>query len=352
MTTNPPSKIRRSQTGFTLVELLVVITIIGILIALLLPAVQAARESVRRLQCTNHLKQLALACLTHEEVHGHFPTGGWGPYWAGDPDRGFSNLQSGGWLFNILPYMEQQALHDLAMTGDSTKGDYNSTKAERIKQVMQTPIAGFHCPSRRGPILYPWGLTYNLVYRNLSNAGVAQPQLLAQTDYAASCGQLQQGVTAGGPSSYADADNNWTNANWSFNSTGDTKKNLGVICYHSMYRIADITDGVSRTYLAGEKYLNPHNYENSKDVGTDQTWNHGCDWDLNRLTKIGSTYYPPMQDTPGYMYYQGFGSAHAASLNMAFCDGSVHSISYSIDPDVHNCLGCRNDGNMIDAKDY
>ena len=158
--------------GFTLVELLVVITIIGILIALLLPAVQAAREAARKMQCCNNLKQLALACLGHENLTGRFPTDGWGYGWTGDADRGTDWRQPGGWIFNVLPFIDQQVLHDQG-TGMGSWDDQNRKTANT--QRLVTPVGGLYCPTRRSPLVYPTWLT-------LANANAAL--LVVKSDYA------------------------------------------------------------------------------------------------------------------------------------------------------------------------
>src|SRR5262245_8130625 len=106
----PHSHARRA---FTLVELLVVIAIIGILVALLLPAIQAAREAARRSQCKNNLRQIALSCLNHESTHKFFPHGGWSFGWMGDPDQGYGPQQPGGWIYAVAPYLEEQAVFNL-----------------------------------------------------------------------------------------------------------------------------------------------------------------------------------------------------------------------------------------------
>ena len=150
MHTRPIRALRTTRRpAFTLVELLVVITIIGILISLLLPAVQAAREAARRAQCTNNLKQLGLAMLECEAACGHFPTGGWSWYWIGEPERGVGDDQPGGWGYCILPYIEQQALHDLGL------GLTGTARTDAMKPRCYTPLSVFTCPTRRRPLAHP-----------------------------------------------------------------------------------------------------------------------------------------------------------------------------------------------------
>ncbi|RIK70734.1 MAG: prepilin-type cleavage/methylation domain-containing protein, partial [Planctomycetota bacterium] len=145
---------RRSLHGFTLVELLVVIAIIGVLVALLLPAVQAARESARRAQCQNHLKQIGLAFNTHAGVHKIMPTGGWGGGWVGDPDRGYGRNQPGGWVFNILSFIEQQPLHDLGA------GQADAAKRAAFAKRDASTVDVLYCPSRRPVRAYPNDLNF------------------------------------------------------------------------------------------------------------------------------------------------------------------------------------------------
>ena len=103
----------RHSRGFTIVEMLVVIAIIAILIGLLLPAVQKVRESANRTRCMSNLKQLSLGCIEHESRLRRFPAAGWNYRYSGDPEKGMGQDQPGGWHYNILPFIEQDNLHNL-----------------------------------------------------------------------------------------------------------------------------------------------------------------------------------------------------------------------------------------------
>jgi prepilin-type N-terminal cleavage/methylation domain-containing protein len=132
------------RSGFTLIELLVVIAIIAILIALLVPAVQKVREAAARTQCTNNLKQMGLGMHMCHDANKVFPSGGWGWSWIGVPSRGTDISQPGGWLYNILPYVEQGNLRN-SPTGLATGGPFENA----MLNIMATPLALFNCPSRR-----------------------------------------------------------------------------------------------------------------------------------------------------------------------------------------------------------
>ena len=149
--------------AFTLVELLVVIAIIGILVALLLPAVQAARESARRSQCTNQLKQLGLALLSHHDQKNAFPAG-----------RTETTQFGVSWAFQLLPFIEESTVHDAFVPGKRVDDPANA-------DAMRTPVDVFACPSRRTPA----------ADRDFDNDDqpTSTPQAAALGDYAANAGR-------------------------------------------------------------------------------------------------------------------------------------------------------------------
>jgi prepilin-type N-terminal cleavage/methylation domain-containing protein/prepilin-type processing-associated H-X9-DG protein len=335
---------RKARPAFTLVELLVVIAIIGILVALLLPAVQAAREAARRIQCQNHLKQIGLASQNHLDAHGHFPSSGWGWRWTGDPDRGFGEEQPGGWGYNILPYMEANNIWELG------KGLTGAAKQEAMLIQVGTPIPGFVCPSRRQASVYPV-VRNSYLSINLQECLGDGSCLVARTDYAGNSGSINANETAG-PTSFAQAED--PNYRWEYdpNNRSAIEWN-GITHQRSKIKIAMISDGTSNTYCVGERYLNPDHYLDGQDPADDQHILMGVDRDVNRFSGDGArgqTAVQPFQDRPGLNLYRNWGSAHSAAFNMVFCDGSVHSISYSIDQEVHRRLGGRDDGMPVDLN--
>jgi prepilin-type N-terminal cleavage/methylation domain-containing protein len=336
------------RPAFTLVELLVVITIIGVLIALLLPAVQAAREAARRAQCQNNLKQLATACLDHEHINGYLPSNGWGTYWVGDPDRGFGRNQPGSWIYNILPYLEQMALHDIGA------GQTFSAKTSLFTQREATPLEMLSCPTRRR-----LGLDPNYYYGGSGfGPNMGAPKAWTRTDYAVSAGDHEIGpnspmaceVEYGGnydgvqgsiPGQYGTGNGQADNPSFVWPNMA---KMTGVGFLRSEIKFADITDGSSNTYLCGEKYVDPDYYDTGADRGDNEGVYMGFANNASRFS-----YQPPAQDTPGHENWCIYGSAHTELFHAAMCDGSVHAFRYDIDINLHHQLGSRNDGYPIPA---
>jgi prepilin-type N-terminal cleavage/methylation domain-containing protein/prepilin-type processing-associated H-X9-DG protein len=304
-----------ARDGFTLVEVLVVIAIIGLVVAITLPAVQMAREASRRTSCANNLRQQAVAVKLHEGTHKIFPTGGWGGEWLGDPDAGYGPKQPGGWIYNVLAYIEQDNLRQLGrgMRGRGVEQQRSSGVEEAMKTLMQTPIEVFYCPSRRPARLYPY------TGGALKNFGQTPPEKVAKTDYAIS-----------GTISYAKSE---------------------VI----MPDIQLVGKGASKTVLAGEKSLGSgagSGDPRTTASGDPRTTDFGGpgdslvayvgDCDDIRRTATGfpasdrgagsgdprTTGEDPRTTGSGdpRTTLSGFGGPHPSGANIAYCDGSVRFV--------------------------
>ena len=320
-------------TGFTLVELLVVIAIIGVLVALLLPAVQAAREAARRSQCQNNLRQIGLAMLNYEQTHGELPAGGWHFQWMGDPDLGYGKNQPGGWIFSLLEYVEASNIRQMGA------GLNSAMKARALMEMAATPVPTFVCPSRRPASAWPalegewWTHPFN-----------SEPlETCARSDYGACVTggyELDLGVRPrefqGFPQTIEEAadEEQWMqgpffNGKWNPN---------GVVIPRYPIELREITDGGSRTYFCGERYLDPDRYNDGRVENDDQCMYVGYDSDI-----MVSAYKEPLQDTPGFpdSHNFRFGSSHPGVFHAVYCDGSVHALSYEIDLTVHQAMGSR-----------
>ena len=321
---------KRSVHGFTLVELLVVITIIGMLVGLLLPAVNMAREAGRRTTCMNNLHQLSEACLAHAEKLNFFPSGGWGSNWVGNPDYGTGVNQPGGWIYQLLPYMEGDNLHDIGKGG---------TNAAAGATRVSTPIPALYCATRRAGQAYPIA-TKNSGGTNASKAG--------RIDYAINGGSVPPAWTPfpdypGPPltTKLSDAESYpWpplvtANPLTTFN---------GIASIHSQVTDAMITDTKDTTYLIGEKYMSPERYITGDDPGDLYSAMSGDDVSLIRWGN--ATLLPsmdrPATNSPPLNPTQIFGSSHSAGWHAAFCDGHTQLIGWGIDPVTHQTMATRN----------
>jgi prepilin-type N-terminal cleavage/methylation domain-containing protein len=315
----PPER-ANSRRAFTLVELLVVITIIGILVALLLPAVQSVREAARRTLCGNNLKQIGLAFQQVHEKYNYFPNAGNGYECSRTMINGVPaspNKQAWSWGYQILPMLGYDILW--ANTDD--------------KIVASTPIASYFCPTRRRPVAICGG----------SWAVWNYPR--AQGDYAGNAGTTTDGGDGAGV--------------WGDGSKDGVVDRMGTV----VISMAKIIDGPQQTILVGEKLLNVDYCTTLNQPDDNDGYVGGMQDDVVRWCPndgSGSGYIGPRLDYHGpvdqyshlYPHNYIFGSSHPQLAQFVFCDGSVHGLSYTIDVETFRRLCARNDRLPIDPSKY
>ena len=327
------------RVGFTLVELLVTMAIIGTLVAILVPAVHAVREAGRRAHCQNNLRNIGVAMLRHHETFDAFPMGGWGHEWVGVPDRGSGKSQPGGWIYCILPYVEEEALHNLG------SGSSGATADLLYSQRLMTPVPLFTCPSRRPSAVWPVSVDFPYVRTPRPFGKVDQ---VARADYAINSGTSQISSSPG-PETLQEGDSEHF-----WDDQPPAKRFSGISHLRFAAKLSSIADGASFTYLVGEKHVNSAMYMTGESPGDNESMYSGYCTDLNRFAGIienltigGSPFIPPLGDThsPGNDSpdFLSFGSAHSSSFNMTYCDGSVRPVDYDVDAEIHFRAAHRRD---------
>ena len=357
------SSARREKRAFTLIELLVVIAIIGILVSLLLPAVQQVREAARRTECLNNLKQIGLASQNYVSARRAFPTAGGNPdtwdFWVmqnGWPDFLPQNRQyeSAGWMFQLLTYIEQDNLakqrKDLGWEG----GDY---------PLISTRISTYQCPSR--------GERFGVLGLNSVALGDYAGIMGSENDLPD--GEWGYSFNEGQSPNVNEARYVWSGIISKGGATDYVTTSGGpTITKFPKVTFASITDGSSNTAMIMEKAVAVENWS-IPDTGGYDFWElkgyyGGADWPTMRVAtdlagpgtnpavEVISDSTPRPQPWHSYPtgdrpFEKGFGSAHPATFNAVFGDGSTKPIAYQVDLTLLNRLGKRNDGFVIDLSE-
>ncbi len=340
---------RSVKQAFTLVELLVVIAIIGVLVALLLPAVQSARESSRRTACTNNLKQLGIASQVFHDVHLRFPPGNLGPFPHSDTATTSSqtpNNQLVGALAFLLPYVEQSAASNLITTNMNVEdvkpawyNDSSSVAAARTRiKTLQCPSSQLYGNPRAYGTIRAWVVaTTNVYFNGTQIHGWANPTTETTWSYGRTnyIGVAGYGGNAAGT--------------WTVSSANATKMNVpagtpvvnfeGIFGTRTKTRIANVTDGTSNTLMFGEVL------SNKVDTGNEET----------RFTWMGCGFLPAFSgltnaDGTQRRHYSSFNSDHTAGLiNFALADGSVRKISVNIDYGAYIAVSGMREGTNVSS---
>ncbi|TWT31596.1 DUF1559 domain-containing protein [Blastopirellula retiformator] len=315
------------RKGFTLVELLVVIAIIGVLIALLLPAVQQAREAARRMQCTNNLKQVMLATHNFESTYGHIVPGTQRGDGTGTPDL----AAHWGWGAFLLPFIEQSAMYDqldLNNLQDPTNHLRSAIGDATKLAVIQTPIDGYRCPSSTMPILN----------EGCDEDGANIRALLASTG--------GSDVPAAS-SSYVGNSGHRNLPRWDRTYGTGTMVPVGEYSYtpRKPLRFADVVDGLSNTFFFGERAWALRANDGSQVIAGAATWagarslyEQAADATANQVhTGSLSSARARINEAPGGSYdysRRSFSSQHPGGANFALGDGSVRFVPETIEHTV------------------
>ena len=306
------------RSGFTLIEVLVVIAIVGLLLSLLLPAVQNARAAARRTECRNNLRQHGIAIQNHMSSHGFIPGCGCGAQWLGMSDRGSGRNQPGGWIYTVLPYCEQTAIFEMAPRyADSAISDTN------VREFANRSVKLFQCPERRSALA-------SHANTEILYFGQTMLTYCAKSDYAINGGTefFRSIIGPAGTDPAAVSSFVWP----------ETINLNGISFLRSEVRPSDITDGMSQVIAVGEKWTNS---SGNAVNGDDQPLYSGDSLDIRRWGVI-----PPAKDGHSPGDETCFGSAHEDGAAFLFCDGSVTILPYYIDPNVFRLLCSRNDGGV------
>ncbi|MDA0659354.1 MAG: DUF1559 domain-containing protein [Planctomycetota bacterium] len=335
----------RRPAGFTLVELLVVIAIIGVLVALLLPAVQAARNAAMLLKCKNNIRQMVLACHNHESVTGTWPTGGDTPwpkienYVSSSGALNSAEHQGLGWAFQILPYLEEGAVQNIRSQVD----------------LDNTFVPLYQCPARSarrykgvGSVLMDYAGVTPVGYTFKSGYTVAHRTDKSQLLESSFWQEYNEQVWVVGPNRM------WrgviVRSNWDIHSEDAKNRGPSEVGASPPTRFAEIVDGTSKTMVIGEKRVRPSFY--NSDAGDDRGWTDG--WDYDTMRSSGAIYGQDKNSITkaDHSPHLGFGSAHGVGMHAGMADNSVRTINYTISPEIFERLADREDGNVIEEGAY
>jgi len=324
------------KNGFTLVELLVVIAIIGVLVALLLPAVQAAREAARKSQCTNNLKQIGVGVHNHEAATKQIPynrySGNYGvpeSFWGsaqvngpGAPCRAWS------WLASILPYIEQSAIYAQGKIPTEPLGS-----SDAISAVIST----FQCPSDELKDNNPINRSNTWYIKGVRNIGM--------TNY-----DGVMGAQSNVPIFFNDNIDGGGNEPW-FNGNGV----MAIFAWQSPLGFKNVEDGTSNTLMSGEQAFEMARAncgEDGKCYGLGYSWAHSVEASATAAIQPnfavpGAPNLDPAATTFPYRSQFGFNSMHPGGLHFVYVDGSVHFINESIELGVYHALATIKGGETL-----